>query len=59
VIRDGLQALLARDRELESWLVSQVAPVYDALKAGHPRTLSIDQVRARLSVEHQSATAKS
>ena len=26
VIRDGLRALMARDRALESWLVGQVAP---------------------------------
>lgn len=26
VIRDGLRALLARDRALENWLVGQVAP---------------------------------
>ena len=50
VIRDGLRALLARDRALENWLVGQVAPAYDALKA---------QVRARLAAEHQNATAKS
>lgn len=59
VIRDGLRALLARDRALESWLVGQVAPAHDALKADPSRALSVDQVRARLSAEHQSATAKS
>lgn len=59
VIRDGLRALLARDRALESWLVGQVAPTYDALKADPSRALSADQVRARLSAEHQTATAKS
>lgn len=59
VIRDGLRALLARDRALESWLVGQVAPAYDALKADPSAALSADQVRARLSAEHLSATAKS
>lgn len=59
VIRDGLRALLARDRALENWLVGQVAPAYDALKADPSRALSPDQVRARLSAEHQNATAKS
>ena len=29
VIRDGLRALLARDRAVEEWLRQQVAPVYD------------------------------
>ena len=33
VIRDGLRALLARDRAVESWLNHQVGPAYDALKA--------------------------
>ncbi len=56
VIRDGLRALLARDRALESWLATQVAPAYDAVKADPSRTLSIDQVRARLAAEHQNAT---
>ena len=31
VIRDGLRALLARDRALENWLLGQVAPAYDCL----------------------------
>ena len=59
VIRDGLRALMARDRALESWLVGQVAPAYDALKADRSRALSIDEVRARLAVEHQNATTES
>ena len=59
VIRDGLRALMARDRALENWLAGQVAPAYDALKADPSRALSIDQVRARLSAEHQDATTQS
>lgn len=59
VIRDGLRALLAHDRALESWLVGQVVPAYDALQADPSAALSADQVRARLSAEHLSATAKS
>jgi antitoxin ParD1/3/4 len=59
VIRDGLRALLARDRALENWLVGQVAPAYDALKAEPSRALSADQVRSRLAAEHHSATIKS
>lgn len=58
VIRDGLRALLARDRALESWLGGQVAPAYDALKADPSRALSADQVRTRLAAEHLNATAK-
>ena len=59
VIRDGLRALLARDRALESWLVGQVAPAYDALKADPSRALSADQVRSRLAEEHLNATSQS
>lgn len=59
VIRDGLRALLARDRALESWLVGQVAPAYDALKTDPSRALSADQVHARLAEEHLNATSQS
>ena len=52
VIRDGLRALLARDRAVESWLHNQVGPAYDALKADPSRAVSAGQVRARLSAEH-------
>ncbi len=52
VIREGLRALMARDRAVESWLYSQIAPTYDALKADPSRALTADQVRARLAAEH-------
>jgi antitoxin ParD1/3/4 len=55
VIRDGLRALLARDRAVESWLHQQVGPAYDALKAEPSRAIMVDQVRARLGVEHAKA----
>ena len=58
VIRDGLRALLARDRAVDSWLHEQVAPAYDALKANLGRAVSIDQVRATLAAEHAAASAK-
>lgn len=51
VIRDGLRALIARDRAVESWLHNQVGPAYDALKADPSRAVSIEQVRARLKAE--------
>ncbi len=51
VIRDGLRALIARDRAVESWLHNQVGPAYDALKADPSRAVSIKQVRARLKAE--------
>jgi putative addiction module CopG family antidote len=52
VIRDGLRALMARDRAVESWLHDQVGPAYDALKNDPSRALTADQVRARLASEH-------
>lgn len=52
VIRDGLRALLARDRAVEDWLRQQVGPAYDALKADPSRAVTADQVRARLAAEH-------
>jgi putative addiction module CopG family antidote len=55
VIRDGLRALLARDRAIESWLNHQVAPAYDALKADPTRAVTVDQLRARLAAEHAKA----
>ena len=58
VIRDGLRALLARDRAIESWLQEQVGPAYDALKANQSRAVTIDEVRASLAAEHEAALAK-
>lgn len=52
VIRDGLRALIARDRAVENWLHDQVGPAYDALKADPSRAVTAEQVRARLAAEH-------
>ncbi|ASG24112.1 ribbon-helix-helix domain-containing protein [Nitrospirillum viridazoti] len=56
VIRDGLRALMARDRAVENWLHSEVGPAYDALKADPSRAVTVDQVRARLAAEHAKRT---
>ena len=53
VIRDGLRALMARDRAVDNWLLQEVGPAYDALKANPARAISIDQLRAALSAEHK------
>jgi antitoxin ParD1/3/4 len=58
VIRDGLRALLARDRAVESWLLEQVGPAYDALKADPSRAVTIDDVKASLAAEHKATLAK-
>ncbi|QDX82076.1 CopG family transcriptional regulator [Denitratisoma sp. DHT3] len=52
VIRDGLRALMARDRAVEHWLHHQVGPAYDALKADSSLAVTPDQLRARLAAEH-------
>lgn len=58
VIRDGLRVLIARDRAVENWLLEQVGPAYDALKADSSRAVTVEQMRARLTAEHKKATAK-
>jgi antitoxin ParD1/3/4 len=58
VIRDGLRVLMARDRAVENWLLEQVVPAYDALKADPLRAVSAGQVRARLAAEHKAAITK-
>lgn len=55
VIRDGLRTLLARDQAVENWLLQQVGPAYDALKADPSSAVTADQVRARLAAEHAKA----
>lgn len=52
VVRDGLRALMVRDRAIDSWLREQVAPAYDALQADPARAVSIEAVRARLAQEY-------
>ena len=49
VIREGLRALMARERVVESWLHQQVGPAYDALQADASRGLSADQLRSHLA----------
>ena len=55
VIGDGLRALIARDRAVETWLTNQDGAAYDALKADPSRAVTADQVRARLAAEHAKA----
>lgn len=55
VIRDGLRALMARDRAVENWLQHQVAGAYDTFKADPSRTVSVDQIRSRLTAEYKTA----
>lgn len=58
VIRDGLRALLARDRAVEDWLRKEVATAYDALKADPSRAVGIDAVKSRLVAAHKKASTE-
>ena len=58
VFRDGLRALMARDRAMERWLNNQVGPAYDAMKADPSRAISPDDVRARIAAEHKVMSGK-
>ncbi len=58
VFRDGLRALLARERATERWLNEQVGPAYDALMADPSSARSADQVRARIAAEHAAYVVK-
>lgn len=56
VIRDGLRALLARDRAMDAWLREQVIPAAQALKASPGRAMSAEQVREHLATKRRSRT---
>jgi antitoxin ParD1/3/4 len=56
VVRDGLRALQSRDKALESWLLREVLPAYDALKADPSLGRSVSDVRASLASAHARAT---
>jgi putative addiction module CopG family antidote len=58
VFRDGLRALMARERAMERWLHEQVGPAHDALKADPSRAVDADKVRARIAREHKTTTGK-
>jgi len=55
VIRNGLPALLNRDRDIETGLQNEVGSAYDALKSNSSRAVTADQVRARLVTEDAKA----
>ncbi len=58
VIRDGVRALLARDRAVEAWLHQSLAPVYDATVADPARSTSIDTLRQQLKDAHNAELGK-
>lgn len=58
VIRDGLRALIARERAVEAWLRDEVGPAYDAWKSDPSRGLSPAEVRASLAAHHARVSKK-
>lgn len=55
VIRDGLRALLARDRAVEKWLRDIVVPTAEALRADPSQAFTADQVREHLANRRKAA----
>ncbi|AUG06466.1 addiction module antidote protein [Pseudomonas sp. S09G 359] len=53
VIRDGLRALLARDRAMDDWLRDEVMPVAASLEIDPGRALSAEQVREHMAAKRQ------
>jgi antitoxin ParD1/3/4 len=58
VIREGLRALQARDRAVETWLRGEALPAYDAYRADPSRGLSLDEVKASLARRHERITGR-
>jgi len=54
VIREGLRALMAKDRAMEAWLREQVVPAALALEADPSQALTSAQVRAHLTQRRQA-----
>lgn len=52
VIRDGLRALRARDKAVDSWLRNEVVPAALALKLDPARGQSLAEVRTALAKRH-------
>ena len=59
VIRDGLRALIARDKAVEDWLGNQVGPAYDAMQADPSLGVPPDEVRKRIADEHTAGSGES
>ncbi len=55
VIREGLRALLARDRAVESWLCTEVAAAYDEAKTAPENLIDGADLRDRLTMLHEQA----
>jgi Predicted transcriptional regulators containing the CopG/Arc/MetJ DNA-binding domain len=54
VIREGLRALMAKDRAVEAWLREQVVPAAMELEADPSKALTPAQVRTHLAQRRQA-----
>ena len=54
VIREGLRAMMAKDRAVETWLREQVVPAAMELEADPSKALTPAQVRAHLTQRRQA-----
>ena len=52
VVRAGLRALQERDAAVEQWLKTEVAPVYDAMKADPKRAIPAKKAFAAIRAHH-------
>ena len=52
------RAMMARDEAVQTWLSTEVAAAYDALKAAPSRAVSPSKVRARLAAAHRKIAEK-
>lgn len=48
VIRDGLRTLAARDAAVEKWLIAEVVPTLEAIKADPSRLVGADEAWRQL-----------
>lgn len=59
VMRDGMRALIARDKAVERWLRTEVAASHAEYQANPDDVLSLDEVEANLAAAHTTALAQS
>jgi antitoxin ParD1/3/4 len=56
VIRDGLRALLERERAIEHWLQAEVVPTMEALQADRTQALSVREARQAIAAQPERRT---
>jgi len=49
---------MARDHAMDNWLLQEVGPAYDVLKANPAQAVTVDLLRTTLAAAHKKATAK-